>query len=1655
MKLTAWVKHHLNYQRWVRESISAALVIIAPPGSGETALTSLILHRANNPQDGCERATVLSFVFHSGDINCNSERSFLVSMLRQLLLDSARYHHISTIAEFLVGQHCISLEQFWVILCLLLEVSGTSEIFIIAHAVEQCMQTLPESHNFQSKLLGLITAAQLRNKRLKILLTTSCETLDPAAQCIPSIKFTDESGWTDTVTEVVSERLSRMVHTGPLWRPFREQITKQLCDGQNSFDDIELHLNLLEHRKVESNRAALLSHLYMPILSTKFAFDTLLSGLDKNSLEVHALNWIFHATRPLTVSELSVALTLTYNLRTLPSNSDILPKSAFQMAVSEAAKNTILDTVPEPYTWESLEHLADYVYWNLYSDLREILCTVIVVVGDQVVPVHRDFGIYFRQNAKLLIQSFHHLVARQCLHYVSLIAPDKVDDADNPSDPTIGGASVGGEPKHNRTTAFLDYATWNWSKHYRLALIEDPQISPKPFADFLGHGNVLKLLSTVRDIEVQDPAVLAAYQGLALLTKALLLTPGCSSAPQIRIRAAAEAAAEQGETEVLEVLLPTCDSRTLISVLRRAARYGRNDVLDLIFNYQLPSDLNSTLTTSGNLALLEAAEYGHSDTVKRLLTAAKDVKTQPLKDHLASETNANVVYLAARLGNISTLKVLHDLGVDITHMSEDGGDPLQLAAKAGSLDAVSFLLSTSEEEAGENLKSSISRSLCIAAEQGHLAIFEKLVDAGAIASLSDIHDCISSIVKRGHVHVLQRLVEELQKTGHTLDQEADPEPEPEVSPSGQSIKGPKQVLSINDSDHLTLRQALQQNLLKAVSSGHRDVVEYLLRFGPKGSLYEILKSAILIGNLDILRLLVENGGNLDQEPPWHSFSLLDTAISGKHVDITRYIVTQGVNFRLDSWGENSLHYVVGMGNPILLRQLLKSKNTNTGLQQLNGRGLTPLELAAARGSVDMVREFIRYAEAQSSGPTPRDQEPPPNVLCAAAESGSRELIELLVKSGWNPNAHGRQGLTPLQEAASHGHFEATKALLQAGAKPNAQSSSKGWTALHEVAKNGYLDIAGMLLDKRASPKIKESQGGKTPLHFAIEEDNSEMVKLLSKTKEVLNITDSEGQTPLHLAVEIGNVKMVQLLLELDGSEKVEDKVSDSGTTTSMREDTSIVTPLHLAAQSDDKLDIVKVLVLAGAKVNARNDKNEVPLQVAIRYSAVKVFTYLLSNKDVNINVYSPDETSVLEWAVRWDRVPEGLLSRVESVHLQKALHIALLMRKWSNLPPTENEASKRLGDSILEELAHRGGAVNAPGNPCFGTCTLLGRAVLTDSVHMATQLLRAGADASIPDETLVAPLHLAAAYSSSEMISEFLRKNYNVLLSDGCGRTALHWLALGGRRFDKLERLDLLIKLLPSEELPQCLNNVLPTAVACDDIKFVKGLLNQEVPDLDVNAPDRNGWTSVDIAAALGSDEVREMLEARGGKLGRAMDVKQMSPTKWNSFDRSGIIRLSKDGLTASVKGHPFGPKYFTAGTVRSDFCIPSSRDGPFYFEVKITEAGDQAWVAVGFCTENSPLEHMFLGWESESWGYHADIGAMHGNKVYSTELPTYGTGHIIGCEIDLRHGTAFFRKDGKRLGDRTFENIRGQIYPAVSFIIQSQDAEVSVKFDGPFNKGP
>jgi ankyrin repeat protein len=262
--------------------------------------------------------------------------------------------------------------------------------------------------------------------------------------------------------------------------------------------------------------------------------------------------------------------------------------------------------------------------------------------------------------------------------------------------------------------------------------------------------------------------------------------------------------------------------------------------------------------------------------------------------------------------------------------------------------------------------------------------------------------------------------------------------------------------------------------------------------------------------------------------------------------------------------------------------------------------------AASKGDKAGVRALL-LKKADVNGP----QVDGTTALHWAAQADDLETADLLIRAGAKVMTANQAGATPLLLACVNGSASMIGTLVKAGADVNAPLTLSGDTALMIASRTGKVNAVKVLLDAGAKTNAKETWGGTTALMWAVSERHAAVAKLLIERGADVNATSNfvpsasgrgfEGTTPT--ATSPG---------------KPEEFAS------------GLLTPLMFAAREDD-LESARLLVAAGADVNALGGDGKSALSLAIFDGSYDVASFLVDNH-ANVNHADAQGFTPLFWA---------------------------------------------------------------------------------------------------------------------------------------------------------------------------------------------------------------------------------------------------------------------------------------------------------------------------------------------------------------------------------------------------------------------------------------
>jgi ankyrin repeat protein len=205
---------------------------------------------------------------------------------------------------------------------------------------------------------------------------------------------------------------------------------------------------------------------------------------------------------------------------------------------------------------------------------------------------------------------------------------------------------------------------------------------------------------------------------------------------------------------------------------------------------------------------------------------------------------------------------------------------------------------------------------------------------------------------------------------------------------------------------------------------------------------------------------VSSSDDDDDDPNLPGSSALGDFAAGAKADFG----ASGINF------EFPLHKACQQGNLETVKDLAEGiTSTKKNVNEKDDFGWTPLFYAVESAHT----HIVTYLISQKASVRLRDNDSR-NLLHHAAIGNNPTLIQTLARLGCDVNLKDSYGDVPLFYTVRAGFFEATEAIMAAGADVNAKGLCND-TALHWAAKRNNEDLVRLLLHKGAKKKSPDDR----------------------------------------------------------------------------------------------------------------------------------------------------------------------------------------------------------------------------------------------------------------------------------------------------------------------------------------------------------------------------------------------------------------------------------------------------------------------------------------------------------------------------------------------------------------------------------------------------
>ena len=329
----------------------------------------------------------------------------------------------------------------------------------------------------------------------------------------------------------------------------------------------------------------------------------------------------------------------------------------------------------------------------------------------------------------------------------------------------------------------------------------------------------------------------------------------------------------------------------------------------------------------------QACLIGESETVQNLLNQI------PHKHKIKPEIDANrTLHVVSKSGNVTIVKELLKIGVDLDCQTEHGEAPLHIACENGHVEIVEELLKNGANANNKCFLDKVTPLHCVDTVQNQenaTKIVQLLLKHGAKVNAKDVYGGtpLYAASRCGNIAV----VKELLKNGANVSARFET-PLHAAAKLGQ-VEVIEELLIYNADINAKDRKKYTP-LHYASLGGQGAAVAKLLELGADmNELNEdnnpALSMACEEGHLEVVKLFLKHGARLEHSRDEQLSPLLLATIN-EHLNVVKELLRQGayVDITCDEYG-TALHYAAMYNYPTIVEELLKN-GANINAQNLDG-----------------------------------------------------------------------------------------------------------------------------------------------------------------------------------------------------------------------------------------------------------------------------------------------------------------------------------------------------------------------------------------------------------------------------------------------------------------------------------------------------------------------------------------------------------------------------------------------------------------------------------------------------------------------------------------------------------------------------------------------
>ncbi|XP_023717827.1 putative ankyrin repeat protein RF_0381 [Cryptotermes secundus] len=474
----------------------------------------------------------------------------------------------------------------------------------------------------------------------------------------------------------------------------------------------------------------------------------------------------------------------------------------------------------------------------------------------------------------------------------------------------------------------------------------------------------------------------------------------------------------------------------------------------------------------------------------------------------------------------------------------------------------------------------------------------------------------------------------------------------------------------------------------------------------------------------------------DTDSPLHS------AVQHGHLDLIRLLIEQGVDVdtRATFREQTPVHIAAKLGEFNCLKLLASYGGSLTSLDGTE-KGFAPIHLAILTGNdaiaLWLLENGVSVNTESMAGISP---------LFCAIRCRNTQLVKVLIEKGADVNAKivNMDGITPLHSAVLVKDVDIFKILLENGADFTAFCNFRNQTVIHSAAAAGNLEMFLTMVRYNADMSVQtNNEKGDRPIHLAASMGHVSIVEWLIENGISMEIINKEGHTPLHRAAFRGKIRVVKLLLKKGADVNIRTKNKERNT-----ENIDHLNAFDCAAMVGG-LRCLKVLLIGNTVKSGGNKYGDFPIHFAAAYGHLDVVDWLIdrgSAVDIRNNMGS---TPLIN--ASW-----GGHCNVARMLLDRGADVNATVEKADNRSVIHS-ASFSGNAQLVELLLERGATVNA--RTSTNNRTPLHWAAQEGHLETVRLLIKHGAEAKAQDIHGLTAESVAFSKGRAEVVSFFSSLN--------------------------------------------------------------------------------------------------------------------------------------------------------------------------------------------------------------------------------------------------------------------------------------------------------